>query len=52
MGIPYLSKASEAAAKEMAEVCTGYIRGRNYRPIVPPVVSLGDEARWFFFHRG
>jgi hypothetical protein len=26
----------------------GYIHDRNYRPIVPLVVSLRDEARWVF----
>jgi hypothetical protein len=41
-------KAAEADAKEMVEGCKGYIHDRNYRPIVPLVVSLRDEARWVF----
>jgi hypothetical protein len=48
LGNTYLSKAAEADAKEMVEVCEGYIHDRNYRPIVPLVVSLRDEAHWFF----
>lgn len=46
LGIPYLSKAKEADAKEVVQVGTGYIHGSKRRAIVPFVF---DQARWVFF---
>ncbi|KAH0609470.1 uncharacterized protein H6S33_012956 [Morchella sextelata] len=49
LGIPYLSKATEADAKEVVQVGNGYIYGRKFSAIIPFVVSHGDESRWVFF---
>jgi hypothetical protein len=49
LGIPYLSKATEADAKEVVQVAEGYIYGLHKRTIVPFVVANEKEARWVFF---
>jgi hypothetical protein len=49
VGIPYLSKATVADAKEVVKVGTGYIHGKKRRTIVPLIVGRREEARWVFF---
>jgi hypothetical protein len=51
LGIPYLSKATEAQAEEVVEVGNGYIHGSKFRVIVPFLGHKG-EARWVFFILG
>ncbi|RPB15818.1 hypothetical protein P167DRAFT_602907 [Morchella conica CCBAS932] len=49
LGIPYLSKATDADAKKAVQVGHGYIYGSKFRAIIPLVVSHRDECRWVFF---
>lgn len=49
LGIPYLSKATEADAQQVVEVGEGYIHGSTFRAIAPFVVCYKGEARWVFF---
>ena len=49
LGIPYLSKATDPQAGEVAQVSNGIIYGTKYRPIDPFVVCHDGEARWIFF---
>jgi hypothetical protein len=46
VGIPYLSKATEAQAKEVVQVGNGVIHGPKKRTIIPFVVTHRDESRW------
>lgn len=49
IGLPYLSKATEADTHEIVESATGYLYGANLRPIIPLVVRNNDQAHWVFF---
>ena len=45
IGIPYLSKATEAEANEVVNVAIGYIRDGGGRTLVPFVVRHREEIR-------
>ncbi|CUS15086.1 unnamed protein product [Tuber aestivum] len=49
LGVPYLSEATEADAREVVCACTGFFYGQKFRPIVPFAVGLKGEARWVYF---
>lgn len=49
LGIPYLSKPTEADAQQVVRVGDGYIHGSTFRAIAPFVVCHKGEARWVFF---
>ncbi|PWW77164.1 hypothetical protein C7212DRAFT_315168 [Tuber magnatum] len=49
LGLPYLSEATEADARDEVIVCIGCIYGQRFRAIVPFVVGREGEARWVFF---
>ena len=49
VGVPYLSKPTEADAKEVVKVANGYIYGPKDRTIIPFVVTHKEESRWVFF---
>ena len=49
IGIPYLSKATEADGNDIVLVGTGYIHGERRHTIVPFIVKHQSESRWVFF---
>jgi len=46
LAIPYLSKATEAGANEVAQMCTGYIHGSKRRAISMGVMITRPQAWW------
>jgi hypothetical protein len=48
LGVPYLSKATEANAKRVVEVGEAIIYGESYRTIFPCIINTGAKTYWVF----